>query len=84
VFGLIFKRGEEGSKIPPKVIFCSPPNWGDLERRGEDFIRGRWGYFIQVVRFPMYFVEAYDCLKHSITFHAMLIQQVIQSNTFEQ
>jgi hypothetical protein len=83
VFGLIFKRGEEGSKIPPKVIFVLP-QIGEIWRGGERISSEGAGYFIQVVRFPMYFVEAYDCLKHSITFHAMLIQQVIQSNTFEQ
>jgi hypothetical protein len=45
VFGLIFKRGEEGSKIPSKVIFCSPPNWGDLERissEGAGDISSKW------------------------------------------
>jgi hypothetical protein len=26
-------RDEEGSKLPHKLTFCFPPNWGDLEGR---------------------------------------------------
>ena len=39
VFGSIFRRGGEGrerkgSKIPNKLIYCSPSNWSFLEGRG--------------------------------------------------
>jgi hypothetical protein len=36
VFDSIFRRRDEGSKIPP-IDFCFPPNWRDLEGREASF-----------------------------------------------